>query len=173
MSVDNDKSTSGEEPPPFKELASALKRVNGVPLEPQGLRFEMAVNGGLPVQRYEFRFTATDEGALEIALRSELSQQVYPPASFQLGAQETAALFRFVDLRSILEFDARRVLFPPDSLVGRLTLSKGTVIAGCYFMPDSGQAKASGFTLPPRLQALVETVYDLASRLLGAGDVRP
>jgi hypothetical protein len=173
MIMDINKMTPGGLPPSIREVETIIQQAIEKPELGQNLRVEMTVSGGVAGEQYYFHFAASGENAVELEMKSELTEQIYQPQTGELPRKEFVELLKKVNLPEMYAFRAQQVPIPPDSLVGRLTISRGEEQMSVIFMADPGQAETAGFELPPDLAELVDSIYTLTSRRLKAKEVRP
>ena len=137
------------------------------------LSVRMTVRGGLPSQKYSFEFAASGDGAaicrFEDQLRKRKGAEV--TARTSLGDKEFVQLLK--KLQPALERPTEVPSFLPDTVVGILEISDGTVVRRIYFAADPEQAKTQGKVPPREVLRAAEAVYAAGARLSGSRNVKP
>lgn len=168
----NKKTPSGL-PPHIREVETTIQQAIKKPELARNLRVEMTVSGGMAGEQYYFHYAASGEKAVEVEMRSDLAEKVYQPQTGELPQAEFVEILKKVNLPEMYAFRTQQAPIPPDSLVGRLTITRGEEQVSVIFMADPGQAETAGYELPSDLAELVDTIYTLGSRRLKAKEVRP
>jgi hypothetical protein len=122
--------------------------------------------GGMPSQRYEHEIRVAGSGAARVALH-DARRVIHTEATGTLGGDEVRELLRKIgeDVETLVPpSDAQ---FPPDSLVGSVTLRVAGQEKTFFFDPDERrQLKSGTFASAPIAQA-IRTFGDISERLIG------
>jgi len=173
MTGENSKKTPAGLPPSIQALEAAIVQAAAKPEAARHLLVKMTISGGLPEDRYEFSFEASGEGTIQCHMGCMPTKRKYKMRKAKMSAKDFANFLKKINVSNIMAASGPPVRIPPDSLVGRLEVSDGQNTVSAIFMADPGQAETAGFPMPPELAEVVDTIYDLAAKQLGAEKVRP
>lgn len=139
----------------------------------RSLSVKMTVRGGLPSKKYSFEFAASGDGAATCRFEDQLRQRSGESgkARTALSDKEFVALLK--KLQPALERPTEPPSFLPDTLVGILEISDGSVVRRIYFAADPEQAKTQGKVPPREVLQAVEAVYAVGASLSGSRNVKP
>jgi hypothetical protein len=150
-----------------------LERALADPEQAQNVRLRLEVSGGTHGERYDLRFDSAGDGTARLSLMDEMTDRRYDGRTVKLPPDSIRQLFSQVDVSAVVAYAQAHVPIPPCSLVGRLEIVHGDRVFSTVFMADEEQAKTAGFRLPPQTQQVVNAIYDLAARQMGAENIRP
>ena len=134
----------------------------------RSLSVKMTVRGGLPSQKYSFEFAASGDGAaicrFEDQLRKRKRRWKWQLTALSdkefVAASEEAPAGSQASHRAVPSF-------LPDTLVGILEISDGSVVRRIYFAADPEQAKTQGKVPPREVLQAVEAVYAAGASAIG------
>lgn len=173
MTNDNDRKLSPSGiPVAVEELATKVHRAIQELDAEQDVIVRMTVSGGVEGERYDFHFTASSKG-VESGLQDQFSDRDYGSRDYKAPQEAFDQVLETVNVRELAMAKEQEFLFPPDSLVGQLLISGGDQVIRTVFMADPDQAETAGYEMPPYLEKTIDTVYDLAAKMMDVEDVRP
>ena len=135
--------------------------------EAERRRFHVRLN----VRGGRLEFDMAGSGEVQSQYADALSKREGRTDKAALDSRQVLAILK--TLAPALELADEQPRFLPDTLVGTLEISDGTNTHRIYFAADPDQAKAQGKSLPPALQAAVNSIYAAAAKLLGQRSVKP
>jgi hypothetical protein len=153
--------------PPRDEARRALQTAIERPEARRALSVALTISGGLPADRYELRFESRGTGEVSCGLATGATRGPLQMHPARLADDEFGDLLQRMRLADLVQADLPMPRIPPDSLVGRLTLSAGGEPLTIYFMADPGQARDAGQPPPPPLAAALSAIYGVCARVLG------
>jgi len=173
-SVNDDiKSTPGGDPTGGDDAALELQRALADPELAQNVRLRLEVSGGAHGERYDLRFDSTGDGTARIALTDEMTDRRYEARTIKLPPDTVRQLANQIDVSAVVAYAQANVPIPPCSLVGRLEISYGDRTFSTIFMADEEQARTAGYRLPPQTEHVINAIYELAAKQIGADSIRP
>jgi len=175
MSDHIDESKSSPSAAPF-ETAELAAKVRGAvdDLEARReIRIRLEVEGGQHDERYRFLFSTSGSEEAEAGLYDGLRNVAIEPARSKLARNDLTSLLKSVDIEGLAVASRIRPTIPPDSLVGRLRVGDGEQEVTVVFMADREQARSVGYEPPAAVAELVNRIYALGAKAVGAKDVRP
>lgn len=150
----------------FVEMVPGAPPLGGQALapRPEEVSVVMHVGGGAPGQRYEFDFSLKPDGWGSCRSSDALPGSDGP---FGAGVSLGEVSFDASDLRApSVELASkastapmRPPAFPPDSLIGLLSIDTPQGRVRTYFMADPDQASTAGLQPPEEVQRFADTVY--------------
>jgi hypothetical protein len=167
------KASPGGTPFAPAEFAANVRRAVEKPEARRDIRVRLEVEGGQHEERYQFRFATTGSGEAEAGLRDSLRDLALEPKRAKLAAREVTSLLRTIDVDGLVAASRIRPRIPPDSIVGRLHVGDGEQEVTVVFMADEEQARSAGHEPPPAVSRVVDRIYDLGAKAVGARNVRP
>lgn len=156
-----------------EDTARELERALANPEQAQNVRLRLEVDGGAHGERYNLWFDSAGDGTTRLSLMDEMTDRRFDADTVKLPSDSIRKLFNQVDVGAMVAYAQTHAPIPPCSLVGRLEIVNGDRILSTVFMADEEQAKTAGFRLPPRIQQVVDSIYDLAARQMGTENIRP
>lgn len=155
------------------ELAAKLRRAVDDDEARRKIRVRLEVEGGQREERYHFLFTSTGVREAEAGVDDRLRDRTITPKSTELAAHDMTSLLRAIDVNGLVAASRIRPVIPPDSLVGRLVVGDGEQEVTVVFMADREQARSAGYEPPAAVSRVVDQIYELGAKAVGAKDVRP
>lgn len=155
----------------FVELAPGAPPLRGRMLAPppDAVSVVMHVGGGAPGQRSRFDFQLKPDGQARCR-----SSDALPGSDDVTGIGEVTFDARHLRVPSVeLASKAsiapmRPPAFPPDSLIGLLSIDTPQGRVRTYFMADPDQASTAGLQPPEEVQRFADTVYKACNRAYAA-----
>lgn len=154
-------------------LAARIGPAGVAPDDPSGIRIRLEVAGGHADERYEFRFEADGSGSTALHVVDRIRKVEKRRREGRLAKADVARIVKSLDAARLAQAARVAQPIPPDSVVGRLTITAGGEELSVVFMADREQAEAAGVRLDPAVAEAVEEIYRLAGRQLGVKDIRP
>jgi hypothetical protein len=134
---------------------------------------ELRVSGGMPSQAYYFHFRASGAGTVQCAIRSVLHGREGRREDASLDQRDWMMLLETIHTSGVLGIPQEAPRFLPDTVVGYLEISDGKSTHRVYFAADEEQATVQAKVPPPELIKVVDTIYQLGSKLLDMPSVKP
>ncbi len=128
------------------------------------------VTGGAPGERLEEEVRLSASGATSVRVEDELGERRSGEAASQIDPAAALGLLQAVEqsLGSLMAQSEAR--FPPDALVGSITVEVDGETTTLYFDADEESLAARELTPPKELDTLRQSFSELEDRILGAGD---
>jgi hypothetical protein len=150
------------------ELTESLRLAVEKPDLAREVQIRMSVEGGHEAERYSFHFNASGAGALSSSMSCRMTGREGRSRAERIEHEDFVGLLRAADLPRLIEVQRPLNRIPPCSLIGRLEITDGKQRVTFLFMADPAQAAAAGFQMPPELARLVEAVYAVSAKYMGA-----
>lgn len=155
------------------ELAAKVRRAVDEPAARREIRIRLEVEGGQHDERYHFLFSTAGSEEAEAGLSDRLRDVAIEPKRSKLARDDLTSLLKSVDVEGLVAASRVRLSIPPDSVVGRLRVGDSEQEVIVVFMADKEQARSAGYELPAAVSELVDRIYKLGAKTVGAKDVRP
>jgi hypothetical protein len=155
------------------ELAAKVRRAVDEPAALSEIRVSLEVEGGQHPEHYHFAFTTSGAQEAEAGLRDDLREIAVEQRRSKLTGTDLASLLKAVDVEGLVAASRVRPAIPPDSLVGRLRVGDGEREVTVLFMADREQARTAGYEPPAAVTQLVDQIYKLGAKTVGAKNIRP
>jgi hypothetical protein len=172
-SDENSKASPVGAPFAARELAAKFRRAIDESEARSDLRVRLDVDGGPHDERYHFHFTTTGAHEAEAELHDRLRDRSVKRRPARLAAGDMTSLLKAIDVDGLVAASRIRPMIPPDSLVGRLRVGDGEQEVTVVFMADPEQARSAGYEPPGAVSRVVDRIYELGAKAVGAKDVRP
>lgn len=130
------------------------------------------VAGGMPSERRVEEVVVRGDGKVEGRLSDRLQDIPMREVSLELDEAEAAELLRTLSAGIGRLAEEAAVGFPPDSLVGSITIEVEGASVTFYFLPDEGERARHGKRLPPEATRAVERFQRLSERVFAQGRKR-
>lgn len=135
-------------------------------------KISLNVSGGLPSQRYQYRFEATGDGSGESYLECMLKNRKIDK-KFSMKLDRYDALLKKIYQSGVLEMPQEQPQFLPDTIVGCLEVKIVEFSFRTYFAADEDQAKVQNKISTPQLKRAVEAIYKEGALILKKRSVKP
>lgn len=129
----------------------------------QDLQVIYRVVGGMPSQRVECEVNVDSVGGARVAVYNARISRTVKRASIAPENLDVAGLFEQISagLHSLLP--ASRAIFPPDALVGSITIRIGDNEETFYFVPEVEQRRTPGKGVAPSMDRALQRFWGIAT----------
>jgi hypothetical protein len=133
-----------------------------------GLAVTYRVLGGRPSQRRDYTVSVDPVAGIEVAAYDARASREIKRQSFGPQAFDIPGLFEKLGagLQSLIP--ASKAEFPPDALVGSITLSVDNREETFYFAPEEEQRKAQDWRVAPQADEALRQFWNIAQRVSGS-----
>jgi hypothetical protein len=173
MSERENKSSPSGTPFAPAELTAKVRQAVEEPKARHNIRIRLEIEGGQHEEHYRFLFATTGGEETEAGLRDNLRNVAVEPKRTKLAGRDITSLLKTIDVEGLVDAARIRPSMPPDSLVGRLHVGDGEQEVIVVFMADREQARSAGYEPPPAVSRVVDEIYRLGAKAVGAKEIRP
>jgi hypothetical protein len=123
------------------------------------------VAGGMPSERLEYEVVVDSVNGAQVTALDAFISRASARASLPAEHLEVPALFEQVSagLHSLLSRE--KATYPPDALIGSLTIRVGSDEQTSYFVPEEEKRRGPGKQVAPRMDQALRQFWSMASRV--------
>jgi hypothetical protein len=159
--------------PPRASLSERVSRALGDEAVRRSFSVKMTVRGGMPSKKYSFDFAASGDGAASCRFEDQLRKLAEGRGTARTTLSDKEFIGLLKALQPALERPDEPSSFLPDTVIGVLEISDGTLVRRIYFAADPEQARTGGKVPPREVAQAVEAVYATGASLSGSRNVKP